>query len=247
MSTDMQIAAYRPKYILMSDMIREQIIGGNFRKGDRLPPDAKLALKYRVNARTVATGLNMLVKEGLLERAPGRGTIVIKDAQKGKIVSNAVAMVMLSKGDVYSKINLEISKGLGLRKLYPVLINENVIADEHCVKNYLDGMVGEDHRPYGFVIDGGGEIPYDYIKSNLERLENIVFITKYNQPEKSDPPNTCWWISPRLEGLPRATSSEGGTGAYAALRCPRSVILECGARYRRKSWRASPKNAVKTI
>jgi DNA-binding LacI/PurR family transcriptional regulator len=184
MNSDMQTLAYRPKYILMSDMIREQIVGGKFRKGDRLPPDATLALKYQINARTVANGLSMLVKEGLLERAPGRGTIVIKDIEKGKVVSNAVAMVMLSKGDVYSNISLEISKGLERRKLFPVLINEHVISNEHSVKNYLDGMVDEAHRPYGFVIDGNFGFPFDYLKSNIERFENIVFITKYHHPEK---------------------------------------------------------------
>ena len=161
-----------------------QIESGAFKKGDKLFPDEKLALEYKVNSRTIAAGLNILVDEGLLERAPRRGTIVIKETVKGKSVTNAVAMVMLSKGDVYSNISLEISKGLESRKLYPVLINEHVIAHEHSVKNYLDGMVDEEHRPYGFVIDGSLEFPFDYLKSNLQRLENIVFITKYHHPEK---------------------------------------------------------------
>jgi DNA-binding LacI/PurR family transcriptional regulator len=45
-------------------------------------------------------------------------------------------------------------------------------------------MVDEEHRPYGFVIDGNLEFPFDYLKSNLERFENLVFITKYHHPEK---------------------------------------------------------------
>jgi len=168
----------------VADIIRNQIASGILKKGDRLLPDEKLALEYRVNARTVASGLNVLAEEGLLERAPRRGTIVIKETEKARTVSSAVAMIMLSKGDVYSNISLEISKGLGLRKLYPVLINEDVVFDEHCVRNYLDGMSDEAHRPYGFIIDGNVGFPFDYMKSNIERFDNIVFITKYHQAEK---------------------------------------------------------------
>ena len=184
MSFDMQTLAYRPKYILMSDMIREQIDAGKFRKGDRLPPDATLALKYQVNARTVANGLNILVEEGLLERAPGRGTIVIKETVKGKLVSNAVAMVMLSKGDVYSNISLEISRGLELRNLYPILINENVVSDGNSVINYMNGMIGEAHSPYGYLIDGDSLFPFDYLIGKVNSFNNIVFVTKFRYKER---------------------------------------------------------------
>ena len=174
----------KPKHAQVADIIRSMILSGDLAKGSRLQTDDELAQKYKINRHTVAAGLNSLVEEGMLERAPRRGTIVIKETEKGKSVTNAVAMVMLSKGDVYSNISLEISKGLELRKLYPVLINENVIFDEHSVKNYLDGMADEEHRPYGFVIDGHLNFPFDYLKSNIERFENIVFITKYHHPER---------------------------------------------------------------
>ena len=184
MKNTSQILSCRPKCIQVADIFRMQIESGAFKKGDKLFPDEKLALEYKVNSRTIAAGLNILVEEGLLERAPRRGTIVIKETVKGKSVTNAVAMVMLSKGDVFSDISLKISKGLGKRKLFPVLINESVITDEHCVKNYMDSMVDESHRPYGFIIDGIYEFPFSYLKSNLERFENIVFINQYHHPEK---------------------------------------------------------------
>ena len=184
MDAESQLLSHKPKQILFAEMIREKILGGEFKRHDRLLPDIDLARKYSINPRTVAAGLNMLVNEGLLERRPRLGTIVIKEIEKGKIVSNAVAMLMLSRGEVYSKISLEISKGLRLRKLFPVLINENVISDKDCVEGYMDSMVDEYQRPYGFIIDGNYEFPFAYLKSNLERFENIVFITQYHHPEK---------------------------------------------------------------
>ena len=185
MNENLQILDYKPKYILIADMVRKQIQSGRFKKGDKLFSDDELALKYKVNARTIAAGLNALVKEGLLERAPGRGTIVVRNIENNKVVSNAVGMVMFSKGDVYSDICLKISQGLMHRKLYPVLINENVV-DKHLdsVITYLDQMTGDEQRPYGMIIDGNYGFPFDHLFSNPSRFENIVFITKYHHPER---------------------------------------------------------------
>jgi DNA-binding LacI/PurR family transcriptional regulator len=178
------IISSKPKHTQVADIIRSMILSGDLVKGSRLQTDDELAQKYKINRHTIAAGLNSLVEEGLLERAPRRGTIVIKEIVKDKNVSNAVAMLMFSKGDVYSNISRKISKCLGARKLYPVLINDNVISDEHCVKKYLDVMLDEEHQSYGFIIDGGREFPLDYLISNHKSFENIVFITKYNHHEK---------------------------------------------------------------
>jgi len=180
-----EIISSKPKHVQVADIIREQIQSGAFTKGTRLLPDEELASKYQVNRHTIAAGLNALVREGLLERAPRRGTIVIKEIQRGRVVSNAVGMVMFSKGDVYGNICLKISQGLMCRKLYPVLINENVV-DKHrdSVITYLDQMTSVEQRPYGLIIDGNYGFPFDHLKSNPGRFENIVFITKYHYPEK---------------------------------------------------------------
>ena len=69
----------KPKDVFIADFFREQIIAGKLRKGDKLLSDEKIARKYKLNKRTVASGLNSLVEEGLLARAPRRGTIVIRD------------------------------------------------------------------------------------------------------------------------------------------------------------------------
>ena len=186
MNENLQILDYKPKYILIADMVRKQIKSGHFKKGDKLFSDDELALKYKVNARTIAAGLNALVKEGLLERAPGRGTIVVRNIENNKVVSNAVGMVMFSKGDVYGNICLKISQGLMRRKLYPVLINENVVEDHRdSVINYLDQMTSDEQRPYGLIIDGNNGFPFNHLFLNPYRFENIVFITKYHYPEKN--------------------------------------------------------------
>lgn len=171
----------KPKYIILADMFREQISSGEIPKNTRLQPDKVLASKYQVNTRTIASSLNMLVSEGLLERAPGRGTIVIKDI---KATTNTVGMVMLSEGDVYSDIARNIAKGFKEYNLIPNLINNNIVLDYSCVINFLNSFIAEKTRPYGLIIDGSFNFPYEFLKQNIDKFHNVVFINKYHHPEK---------------------------------------------------------------
>lgn len=175
---------YKPKHVIISDIFREKIAQGKFRKGDKLLPDEDIAKKYNVNKRTVAVGLNALVKEGLLERAPRRGTIVIIDDSDGQKTSNAVGMVMLSKGDVYSEISRNIARGFSRHKLFPVLINGDVIYDDTSIITFLETLNSEQTCPYGFIIDGNMHFPFVFLKEHLDKFHNLVFVNKYHYPEK---------------------------------------------------------------
>jgi DNA-binding LacI/PurR family transcriptional regulator len=179
-----ELLDYKPKHVIISDIFREKIAKGKFRKGDKLLPDEEIARKYNVNKRTVAVGLNSLVKEGLLERAPRRGTIVVKDDSQGNKTSNAVGMVMLSKGDVYNKISHDITRGFTNLNLYPILINDQVCLQDSSVKSFMQAIVNDQVVPYGFMIDGNMEFPFEFLKQNINKFHNIVFINKYHYPEK---------------------------------------------------------------
>ena len=64
------------KHIQIANIVREQILNGDFTPGTRLCSDEELAVQYGVHRHTVAEGLKTLAGEGLLERAPRRGSIV---------------------------------------------------------------------------------------------------------------------------------------------------------------------------
>lgn len=69
----------KPKSAMIADIFRDLIASGRLQQGEKLLSDEAIAQKYRINKRTVACGLNTLAKEGLLKRAPRRGTIVVKE------------------------------------------------------------------------------------------------------------------------------------------------------------------------
>ncbi|MCG8346515.1 MAG: GntR family transcriptional regulator [Chloroflexales bacterium] len=66
----------RPLYLQLADYLRRQIDIGALKPYDRLPPEIDLAANLAVSRGTVRQALDLLVKQGLLQRIPGKGTFV---------------------------------------------------------------------------------------------------------------------------------------------------------------------------
>jgi GntR family transcriptional regulator, transcriptional repressor for pyruvate dehydrogenase complex len=63
----------------VSEQLKEAIVDGRLKSGDRLPPETELAAKLHVGRQTVREALRMLEHAGLLEtpkRGSGGGTVV---------------------------------------------------------------------------------------------------------------------------------------------------------------------------
>jgi DNA-binding LacI/PurR family transcriptional regulator len=181
-----ELVSRKPKYIVIADNFREQITSGTLPKGTRLLPDNELARKYHVNKRTVAASLNALVKEGLLERVPRRGTFVISNGNYGKKNSNAVGMVMLSTGDVYQDIAQGITAGLLKEHLYPITISRKFVDEASNIESFMKLLISDETKPYGFIINGELEFPFEFLKQNVHGFNNLVFIVKYHNLERID-------------------------------------------------------------
>ncbi|MFJ9117281.1 GntR family transcriptional regulator [Streptomyces sp. NPDC102394] len=63
----------------LADLLRHQVLGGAFPEGP-LPHESVLAADYRASRNTVREALDLLRAEGLVDRLPGVGTVVV--AQK---------------------------------------------------------------------------------------------------------------------------------------------------------------------
>src|SRR5579872_3658400 len=66
----------RARYREIHDQLREQILGGVYKPGDKLPTEMELAALHGVSRVTSAAALAALAREGLVSRLPRRGTIV---------------------------------------------------------------------------------------------------------------------------------------------------------------------------
>lgn len=65
-----------PIYRQLMDQVRYQIAGGLLRPGDELPSIRALSEPLGVNPMTISKAYNILVREGLLERRPGKPLVV---------------------------------------------------------------------------------------------------------------------------------------------------------------------------
>ncbi|PYV10602.1 MAG: hypothetical protein DMG23_07100, partial [Acidobacteria bacterium] len=67
---------HKPLYVQIRDQIRERIISGGLKSGDRLEPSRELAKCLGVHRTTVSNAYADLEAEGLIQGTVGRGTFV---------------------------------------------------------------------------------------------------------------------------------------------------------------------------
>src|SRR5579862_4685073 len=74
---DMSQAA-DPLYRRIGNEILRRMADGELPPGARLAPEVELARQFGVSRQTMRAALGALVREGRLERKPGRGTVVVE-------------------------------------------------------------------------------------------------------------------------------------------------------------------------
>ncbi len=177
---------FAPKHILIADKMREYILSGKIKPGERLKADTVLAKEFKVNKRTVANGLSILASEGLITRAPGRGSVV-SDSEEDKYIG-AVGLLLLSEGDVFGTIGAVIAQSLAERNMYPVLFNNDIFvrAISRVDKNILVKMVKNmlKDNPYGLIVDGDESVPFNVLRNSAKNLRNLVFIHRYQHESR---------------------------------------------------------------
>ncbi|MGH1541525.1 MAG: phosphonate metabolism transcriptional regulator PhnF [Arenicella sp.] len=114
-----------PLYQQLIESIRELIVQ-QYRIGDFLLPEMELAKHYQVNRHTIRRALDELVKQGIIVRKPGKGTVVVSSPIDYRISSGTRFTASLKKmgyqtsskilskslvkatGEVAQKLQLEI-------------------------------------------------------------------------------------------------------------------------------------------
>ena len=84
-----------PAYIRIHDKIKEDVDDGTWKIGQRLPSERDLCETFDVSRMTVRQAITLLVDEGILERKPGSGTLLL--------------VVELRKNDVELRVLLRLS------------------------------------------------------------------------------------------------------------------------------------------
>lgn len=78
-----------PQYRKLYEILRKHILKGVYQEGDLLPSENELCAVYEMTRPTVRHALDSLVKDGLILKKQGKGSIVRKPAQNIGILSIA--------------------------------------------------------------------------------------------------------------------------------------------------------------
>jgi DNA-binding LacI/PurR family transcriptional regulator len=73
-----------PKHQVIYESVRERIVRGTFRPGERMPTDAALVKEFGCSRPTVAKALQDLERDGFVRRRTGSGTFVLDTGGQGK-------------------------------------------------------------------------------------------------------------------------------------------------------------------
>ena len=69
-------SSFEPPYAQLARGVRERIVSGEYRAGDRLPSEAELCELYGVSRMTARRAVALLVRDGVVMTENGRGTFV---------------------------------------------------------------------------------------------------------------------------------------------------------------------------
>jgi len=87
-----------PLYRQLYSRLAEQIISGEIKAGERIPPERELADFLNVSRITARQAIDALVESGMVYREQGRGTFVAEPKMRGVIGFTSFSEEMIARG-----------------------------------------------------------------------------------------------------------------------------------------------------
>ncbi|MBU5484779.1 GntR family transcriptional regulator [Clostridium sp. MSJ-11] len=93
---DTRFDGKNPIYIQIMDYIKENIISGKIKPGDKLPSVREMASALKVNPNTLQRAYQELEREGITYTQRGMGTFVKEDSKMIEILKKDMAKEVIS-------------------------------------------------------------------------------------------------------------------------------------------------------
>lgn len=196
MKDNLEFKESLPIYLQLRDILREKIEQQEYVPGVKMPSETKLAEDYSISRVTVRNTIDILVKEGLVKRVPGKGLYVLPNKYEEQLshsegifkLSNieddveVIAKYIRNSESLYSLLfgidkdepllfcRLLIKdnmKGIGMEDLYiPLNVNKNIKDIDLKIYKIMDLW-----KSLG--------VPVDKVKQNLKIVKASKSVTKY--------------------------------------------------------------------
>ena len=109
-----------PLYQRIYNKLKKEILKGKYKNGKLFPPERLLSKNYNVSHLTIRKALSILVKDGLIERKSGIGTIVVYDEHvelKSKRIKN-LCLILEKSDDFFSTVINNLENECRKRSIY---------------------------------------------------------------------------------------------------------------------------------
>lgn len=94
------------RYLAVARALKEQILGGSYPIGARLPPERELVERFAVSRETVRAALRLLREERLVTSRQGAGTVVAKarSSESFRLAANSIDDLVAYAEHMYTEI-----------------------------------------------------------------------------------------------------------------------------------------------
>ena len=180
-----------PLYHQLYQILRDDIVRGEWQPGDMIPPESELIEQYQLSRTTVRQVLDMLANEGLIYRQQGRGTFIAHPTVEQalvRIISFTEDMrqrgvrpgtEMLSSGlipapqDIAEKLEIEPGEELARLERLRLADGEPMsIEESHLVHRYCPGVLEGDYasNPLREALERDYGIHWTHAKQTIRAI-----------------------------------------------------------------------------
>ncbi len=132
------------------EQLKEQLINGVWKQGDKIPSENELVALFNVSRVTVRQALSKLITLGLLETKLGEGTYV-KEINPGVYMKEMIPYIILNKESIREVLEFRLVIEIETAGMAAVRITDrDIMRLERCLermfnfKDQLDNYVNED-------------------------------------------------------------------------------------------------------
>jgi GntR family transcriptional regulator of arabinose operon len=175
----------KAKYYILMEELKNAMLSGKIKPGEKLPSENELSAKYSISRHTVRKALSILTNDGFIVAEHGRGTYC-SDRLKNHVVSNNIAVVTTYISDYIFPGLIKGIDNVLTANGYSIMLkntgnsrkNEAKCLDDIMTKN-IDGLIIEPSKSdiYGKNVNQYNNldrlgIPYVFIQGSYQSLKN---------------------------------------------------------------------------
>lgn len=145
----MQSKNNQPKYYMLMEYLKEDILMGRIMPGEQIPSENVLAQTHRLSRHTVRKAISMLVNEGYLYTEHGRGTFCLSRSSKRNDSKNIGVIMTYISEYIFPRVIEGMERVLSNNKYSIILKNTSNILNNESL--YFEDILSKDIE--GLIIE----------------------------------------------------------------------------------------------